>query len=407
MNNVPKLRFKGFSDEWEEKQLSEMLYESKLKNKDLQFKKEDVLSVSGEYGIVNQIQHLGRSYAGVSVANYGVVKKGDIVYTKSPLKNNPYGIIKANKCTDGIVSTLYAVYSCKENFSDVFIDYYFQLDDNTNKYVRPLVQKGAKNDMKINNQYFLSGTINVPKRNEQEKIANFLTKVDKLIEKQDEKVNNLEQYKKGMMQRIFSQEIRFKKDDRVEYPEWTEISLDKICTKIGDGLHATPNYVESSDIKFINGNNIKNGKIVTDETTKSITIEELEKYPNYLSEDTVLMSINGTIGNIGYYCGESVLLGKSVAFININKESCIKEFIGYVLASDKKQNYFYSELTGTTIKNLSLKTIRNTLINLPILEEQTKISNFLSKVDSILEKEKEKLEELRVWKKGLLQGMFV
>lgn len=93
--------------------LNSVLQENKDRNENLHYGKDDVLSVSGEQGIVNQISLLGRSYAGESVAPYHVVETGDIVYTKSPLKENPYGIIKQNRGATGIVSTLYAVYHCK------------------------------------------------------------------------------------------------------------------------------------------------------------------------------------------------------------------------------------------------------------------------------------------------------
>ena len=96
INKTPLIRFPEFKDDWENKQLSKLISVSKKTNKDLKYGKEDVLSVSGELGIVNQIEHLGRSYAGVSVHNYGVVELNQIVYTKSPLKSNPYGIIKLN-----------------------------------------------------------------------------------------------------------------------------------------------------------------------------------------------------------------------------------------------------------------------------------------------------------------------
>ena len=91
---TPRVRFKGFEGEWETNMLNSYLTPSILKNRDGRFTKRDVLSVSGEYGIVNQISFQGRSFAGISVANYGIVEHNDIVYTKSPLKTNPYGIIK-------------------------------------------------------------------------------------------------------------------------------------------------------------------------------------------------------------------------------------------------------------------------------------------------------------------------
>lgn len=113
---------------------------------------------------------MGRSYAGVSVKDYHVVEHGDIVYTKSPLKKNPFGIIKVNKGKRGIVSTLYAVYRPFEDCSGTYLDHFFSGDYNLNAYLQPLVKKGAKNDMKVNNTDVLKGDICVPKLPEQQKI---------------------------------------------------------------------------------------------------------------------------------------------------------------------------------------------------------------------------------------------
>ena len=146
---VPEIRFDGFTYDWEQRKLIDYLEVSSEKNRDNRFTKEDVLSVSGEYGIVNQIEFQGRSFAGASVSNYGVVENGDVVYTKSPLKSNPYGIIKTNKGIPGIVSTLYAVYKPKEITDSKFVQIYFELDSRMNSYMHPLVNKGAKNDMKV------------------------------------------------------------------------------------------------------------------------------------------------------------------------------------------------------------------------------------------------------------------
>lgn len=202
-----KLRFKDENGnefpEWKTNKLSYYLYEHKIRNYDETYSKEDVLSVSGEHGIVNQIAFQGRSFAGQSVANYHVVHKGDIVYTKSPLKSNPYGIIKCNKGINGIVSTLYAVYSCKETIHGEFLDYYFQLDDNTNSYLRPLVNKGAKNDMKVNNETVLQGEITIPSLKEQKKISVFLSFFDKKIKFERVVLKSLIEQKNYFMQQMF------------------------------------------------------------------------------------------------------------------------------------------------------------------------------------------------------------
>lgn len=139
------------------------------------------MSVSGDYGIVNQIEFQGRSFAGASVSNYGVVQTGDVVYTKSPLNSNPYGIIKTNKGKPGIVSTLYAVYHPKENAFSDFIQVYFEQHARMNNYMHPLVNKGAKNDMKVSAENALKGPVCFPSRIEQESISAFFSVLDHLI----------------------------------------------------------------------------------------------------------------------------------------------------------------------------------------------------------------------------------
>lgn len=178
---VPEIRFYGFTYDWEQRKLIDYLEVSSEKNRDNRFTKEDVLSVSGEYGIVNQIEFQGRSFAGASVSNYGVVENGDVVYTKSPLKSNPYGIIKTNKGIPGIVSTLYAVYKPKEITDSKFVQIYFELDSRMNSYMHPLVNKGAKNDMKVSAENALKGMVSFPKKDEQEMISLYFSTIDHLI----------------------------------------------------------------------------------------------------------------------------------------------------------------------------------------------------------------------------------
>ena len=212
----PALRFKGFTDPWEQRKLEEYLEVSGQKNFEGIYTKEDVLSVSGDFGIVNQIEFQGRSFAGASVANYGVVETGDIVYTKSPLKSNPYGIIKANKGKNGIVSTLYAVYKPKQSANPEFVQIYFEQDARMNNYMHPLVNKGAKNDMKVSAENALKGQIVFPDIKEQRTISEFFRNLDTLITLHQRKYEKLVNIKKSMLDKMFPQngvsvpEIRFK-----------------------------------------------------------------------------------------------------------------------------------------------------------------------------------------------------
>lgn len=200
---VPEIRFDGFTYDWEQRKLGDYLEVSKEKNRDEGFGKEDVLSVSGEFGIVNQIEFQGRSFAGASVKNYGVVEVFDIVYTKSPLKSNPYGIIKTNKGKAGIVSTLYAVYKPKNNVDSEFIQIYFELDSRMNSYMHPLVNKGAKNDMKVSDENALKGPVIFPRIEEQKMISQYFSNLDHLITLHQRKCDELKKMKKYMLQNMF------------------------------------------------------------------------------------------------------------------------------------------------------------------------------------------------------------
>lgn len=176
-----KFPFFIYSISWEQRKLSEYLDVSTEKNIEDVFTKQDVLSVSGDFGIVNQIEFQGRSFAGASVSNYGVVHTGDIVYTKSPLNSNPYGIIKTNNGKSGIVSTLYAIYHTKDNVDPDFVQTYFEQHARMNNYMHPLVNKGAKNDMKVSSENALKGLVIFPGIDEQRQIVDMFAKLDILI----------------------------------------------------------------------------------------------------------------------------------------------------------------------------------------------------------------------------------
>ena len=158
------------------------------------------------------------------------------------------------------------------------------------------------------------------------------------------------------------------------------VTLGEISDRIGDGLHGTPAYSENGEYFFINGNNLLDGEIIFNEKTKSCSKFEYDKYKKDLSNNTILISINGTIGNLAFYKGENVILGKSACYINI-KSDVDKNFIYYALKSSKFQNYIKSQATGSTIKNVSLKLLRDYVLELPDIIQQKRISKILSTLD--------------------------
>lgn len=190
--------------EWQSDKLNKYLLVHTNYNKDNKYGKHDVLSVSGDYGVVNQIEFQGRSFAGANLENYKIFEVGDIVYTKSPLKENPYGIIKANLFKTGIVSTLYTVYKIKENSCvPAFIQYYFESKNTTNNYFRPIISKGAKNTINISDSATLENVVTFPSLQEQEKIADFLSSFDNKIKKEMIKLSVLDQQKNYFIQQMF------------------------------------------------------------------------------------------------------------------------------------------------------------------------------------------------------------
>lgn len=201
---VPEIRFKGFEGEWEKAKLSTFLTVSDEVNSDNFYGIEDVLSVSGDYGVVNQIEFQGRSFAGASVAGYGIAETGDVIYTKSPLKSNPYGIIKTNKGKPGIVSVLYGVYHpIRERTDSSFVQTYFESDARLNNYLRTLINKGSKNTLLISDEDALNGSVCFPSYKEQQQITSFFTSIDNLINEEVKYIDQLNRVKRTLLQKMF------------------------------------------------------------------------------------------------------------------------------------------------------------------------------------------------------------
>lgn len=188
--------------EWEEKKLGEVFKISTETNGD-RYSKQEVLSVSDEYGVVNQIELQGRSFAGNDISKYKVVKTGQLIYTRSPLATKPFGIIKIVDEKIGIVSPLYIVNDVRENNCSMFWYYNFDTPERTNNYLKPLVRMGAKHTMNISNEEWLSGRVLSPCLAEQQKIADCISSMDEVIGKQKATLAAWEELKKGLLQQMF------------------------------------------------------------------------------------------------------------------------------------------------------------------------------------------------------------
>lgn len=261
--------------------------------------------------------------------------------------------------------------------------------------------------------------ISVPTQKEQKSIANYLdkatTKIDTLIEKQSKLIALLKEKRQAVISSAVTRGLDASvpmKDSGVEWlgeiPEhWKTPSLVQVSKRIGDGLHSTPKYQENTKNYFINGNNLNDGNIVIGKTAKEVSDDEFNKHYVHLSECSVLLSINGTIGRVALYKNEKVILGKSAAYINCN--SIIKSrFLLHYLQSSNVSCYFDLEVTGTTIFNLSLNSIRKLKVCIPPLSEQIELDGFCVKTkirfDSLISKSTQSITLLKEKRTALISA---
>ena len=201
-----KKRLPGFSGEWRIVKLKEVLRERDEKNVDQNL---EICSVAVQKGVVNQIEHLGRSFAASDTSNYNVVLFGDIVYTKSPTGEFPFGIIKQSQLDKVAVSPLYGVFKPATYALGYILHCYFEIPINTNNYLNPIIQKGAKNTINISNTTFLSNKLLLPMdEKEQTAIAEILSTADKEIELLKKDIEQEKLKKKSLMQLLLTGIVR-------------------------------------------------------------------------------------------------------------------------------------------------------------------------------------------------------
>jgi type I restriction enzyme S subunit len=180
------------------------------------------------------------------------------------------------------------------------------------------------------------------------------------------------------------------------YSKWKKVMLQDVVSKLGDGLHGTPAYDNKGEYYFINGNNLIDGKIVIKESTQRVTETEYLKYKKELNDRTILLGINGTIGNVALYNNEKCVLGKSACYFNVI-DSVNKDYIKYVITGNDFQSYIENFANGSTIKNVSLKVIREFEFPLPPFKEQASIASTLKSLDDkidLLNRQNKTLEQM-------------
>jgi type I restriction enzyme S subunit len=262
----------------------------------------------------------------------------------------------------------------------------------------------------------------IPPYPEQRQIARILSTADAVIEKTQAAIAKYKAIKQGMLHDLFTRGIDlntgklrpryqdaphlYKESKLGMIPrEWDEIPLEELTTQIGDGIHTTPKYSQNTHFYFINGNNLVNGEIQIG-SALCVSEEEFEKHFKKLDERTIMYSINGTIGNIAFYKNEQVIIGKSVCYISC-KPSVNLDYIYFLLQTFQVSKFYELQLTASTIRNLSLATVRGTPITIPKDErEQNLIAERIKAINTKLQTEQTYLQKMQSLKKGLMEDLL-
>jgi type I restriction enzyme S subunit len=340
---------------------------------------EELLSVYTALGVKPRKELEARGNKASSTDNYWRVEKGDIIVNKLLAWMGAIGISEYN----GVTSPAYDILRAKEGINPYFYNYLFRNPIASREFKRH--SRGIM-DVRLRLYFTRFGDIKLPlpPLNEQNKIVDYLQfklkKIDRFIRKKKQLIKLLNEQKAAIINQAVTKGIdpnAKMKYSGIEWlgdiPENWEIGkLKHFSYKIGDGIHATPEYDDNGEIPFVNGNNLIQGKISITNKTRFVNYKEFEKYKLNLKIGSILISINGTIGNLAFYEGEEVVFGKSSAFIEI-KDEIDNLFLFFVLQSEYISRYFISTFMGSTINNLSLHAIRNTKIFFPTKHEQKSV----------------------------------
>jgi type I restriction enzyme, S subunit len=241
--------------------------------------------------------------------------------------------------------------------------------------------------------------IPLPPLPQQKKIAAILDAADAYRQKTKALIAKYDELTQSLFLEMFGDPVRNEKG-------WEYKVLNELVTKLGDGIHGTPNYSDDGEYFFVNGNNLHKGKVFIDKNTKKVTQEEFDKHKRELGANTVLVSINGTIGKVAFYDNEPIILGKSACYFNLQEGVINKSFLYYVIDSPYFIRYAGGQATGSTIKNVSLKSMRNFPIPYPPIEAQTQFAERVQKIEVQKAQAQESLEKAEELFNSLLGRAF-
>jgi len=405
---TPKLRFKDFKENWNDIELGELL---SFKN-GINAAKEDYGFGYKFINVLDIIQNdfithdsiIGEVNITESDFEKNKVEYGDILFQRSSETREEVG--QANVYLDKDNPATFGGFVIRGKMESDYNPSFLNCLLKTSSSRKEITTKsGGSTRFNVSQGTLSEVKINLPSLPEQQKIADFFSTVDKKIQALSKRKELLESYKRGVMQQIFKQEIRFKDADGSDYPDWEEKRLGDV-TKYSDGTHQTPKYTKTGvpfySVEHVTANDFSKTKFISEE----VWLKENKRVK--LEREDILMTRIGNIGTprlLDWDVRASFYV--SLALIKANESfnsSYLTQFI--------QSQYFQKQLWRRTIhvafpQKINLGEIGKCLLLLPSIEEQAKIANFLSAIDDKINTVGSQVEKMKEWKKGLLQQMFV
>lgn len=400
IKNVPKLRFPEYSEEWEKKRLKDI---SKINPKLMnEFPSEfDYIDLESVYkGKINKVSRVTNENAPSRAQR--VAQRGDVFFqTVRPYQQNNFVFLDDRYST--VVSTGYA--QIRSNMNSFYIYNLLLTSTFLNKV---LINCTGSNYPAINSNDLGNISIRIStNENEKQKIGEFFSKLDRQIELEEQKLSLLEEQKKGYMQKIFSQELRFKDENGNDYPNWIFEELNNIFTKYQNTIYLHDNE-EYKRISISNKGKITHRDITFGKRIgrKRQYLIDLKKHPNTLT----FIRQGVFLGGIGFIPSslDGYIVTENMPLLSMSEEYS-KKFMTYLFSSESyyKSVIFKNLPTGSAQKALHEKDWLKSFVNIPVYSEQEKIGNFFEKQDNLIKKQSDKVELLKERKKGFLQKMFV
>ncbi len=406
----PKLRFKEFDGDWSKYKIAETTEylvdgtHFSPKSTEGEFKYITSKNIRNDGLDLSNLSYISKEEHDV-IFKRCKVQLGDILLTKD-------GANTGNCCLNtldeefSLLSSVAVLRGKQGHFDNKFLLQILQSDIGQNTITSSMAGQAIT---RITLAKLKDYSFHFPLHKEQTKIASFLSNVDEKISQLTQKHELLSQYKQGMMQKLFSQQLRFKADDGSEFGEWESISIKSAVSFIKDGTHGTHQDDPTSHLFLLSAKNLQNGHVVIDEKDRRINKLEFDSiYKNYgLNTGDILLSVVGTIGRVAIFKEEykNYAFQRSVAFMRF--KSAKPEFIFQLFNAVDFQNELLVRQVVSAQPGIYLGDLSKIEIKLPCQEEQTKIANFLSAIDQKIEVVAQQIEQAKQWKKGLLQQMFV